>query len=96
MYLISSEKPITPTLDVVDKNPIDGDVIALICDVGSNSQVNGYQFYFKGNPLSSKVKDKIYNVAVSTGRMHNGAYSCKAFIDTVASDMSSTVEISGD
>ena len=96
MVFLSPDQPRKPTLELITDHPTDGDVVSLSCNVTpDNDKINGYQFFHEGKPLSGKVNDKVYILASSTHRAHNGNYTCVAFIDSVVSEASDAVTISG-
>ena len=96
MVFLSPDQPMKPTLEMITDDPTDGDVVSLSCNVTpDNDKINGYQFFHEGKPLSGKVNDKVYILTSSTHRAHNGNYTCVAFIDSVVSEASDAVTISG-
>ena len=92
--VFSTETPSKPTLTVVTKDPVDGDTLALNCNL-TNDQVDAYQFFQDGQPIGLPQPNNILNLAVSTLSNQNGEYQCNAFIGNINSTLSNKVQISG-
>ena len=87
-----SAKPHTPRLTASPNSPHGGDDLTLTCTVSDHS-VNKYQF-LKDNHQLTIGSSKTYVIKKApVSDTHN--YTCKAYIDTVASDTSNTLKIQG-
>ena len=67
--------------------------MTLTCS-SKDSHVTGYQFFNNNHLVSGNSKSNTFSVATVTFT-HTGSYTCKALIDTVASDTSSAVSVKG-
>ena len=92
--VFSTETPSKPTLTVVTKDPVDGDTLALNCNL-TNDQVDAYQFFQDGQAIGLPQPNNILNIAVSTQSQHSGDYQCSALVDSVNSTLSDVVKVSG-
>ena len=88
------DKPAKPSLTSSNKTPTDGDKLTLTC-ASTSSSVNKYQFFKDGKSVGNPGSSKTYTVN-SVTFTHAGGYTCKAFVDTVASDASSAVAVKGE
>ena len=84
-----------PSLATSSSSPTDGDKLTLTCNPPSHSSVNKYQFFKDGKSVGKPGSSKTYTVN-SVTFTHAGGYTCKALIDTLASDASSSVALRGE
>ena len=87
---MSTEKPNKPSFSPNTNRLTDGRYIMLTCASSSHS-VNKYEFFKNGHSLGGAGSGNTYELHQKAGYTNAGSYSCKAYIDTVASDTSSSV-----
>ena len=85
------DKPSKPTLQASKTNPTDGSPLTLTC-APTNAAVTKYEFYKDGRVLSGASKSNVYTIKTTTFS-NKGSYTCKASIDTAASDTSSAIAV---
>ena len=90
-WFMSTDKPQTPVVSTDNSNPTDGDSITLTC-TSSTGAVNGYTWQLDGSTISGQT-GQTYAIAQADIGTHEGAYTCVALIDTVASDTSSALTV---
>ena len=93
LKLFPAEKLVAPVLTSTKNQPIDGEKITLQCDL-PNPDVNKFEFFKDGHSLGAANTDK--TVTINSVRFSDsGVYTCTAVVDSVTSNSSNLVHISG-
>ena len=93
MSFTFTDKPATPTLTADNSDLTHGDDITLTCTT-STAGITNYEYLRNGqNVATTRLSTyKIANAAVGT---HDGRYSCRAIVNTISSDPSNEIIVSG-
>ena len=81
--LFISVKPKTPTVNADSASPTDGDNIILTCTT-TTTGITDYEFK-KGSRSLTKEASATYTISAAAMGIHDGTYTCIAYVHTVAS-----------
>ena len=89
-----TDQPETPSLTMNVKDPKEGDYLELIC-ITKTDGMTSYKFYKDGNHINSTGNSNRYTIGEAPLGVQDGNYSCVALINSVTSNISSDLAVTG-